>query len=179
MSKHKLFPLCLLALAIAVVPSQLAASPITVGAGWYGFCFGDVGTAITAGCQNAGIGTVGDPVTFTAAGSVEFRITDAFQPGDRFQIVIDGGAPMLTSVPSGASAFTVDPNTAFADPAYSHLAVMLGSGAHTVNVTVAASPFGSGGGYLEVVGSSVPEPAAFGLLGGGLLLLGVLRRRRV
>lgn len=175
------FKLLFLAVVIAVVlvPANLLAGAVSVDAGWYGFCFAGVGNTVTAGCQNVAIGVTGTPVTFTATGEVEFKITDAFQPGDMFQVVIDGGAPMDTSTPSGADASITDPDAAFGNPAYSYLGVLLGSGSHTVDVSVIASPHGSGGAFLEVVSSeATPEPAALSLMGGGLLLLGLLRRRR-
>jgi hypothetical protein len=43
-------------------------------------------------------------------------------------------------------------------------------------VFAAASPHGAGGAYLEVE-TAIPEPSTFALLGGGLLLAGLLRRR--
>jgi hypothetical protein len=176
------FKLWFLAVSISVVlltPATLSAGAISADAGWYGFCFSGVGNTVYVGCKNEGIGVTGNPVTFAATGEVELKITDAFSPGDMFQVVIDGGTPLNTSTPSGGAGFTVDPDAAFADPAFSHIGVLLGSGSHTVDVSVIASPFGAGGAYLEVVSAeATPEPAALSLMGGGLLLLGLLRRRR-
>lgn len=171
----------LIAIAIAsfcLIPS-LSASAVTVNAGWYGFCFGAPGSSITAGCQNdATAGTAGDPVTFTATGSVLFDITDAFEKGDTFNVNINSGAMVFTTptVPIDSSGAVTDPNVAFADPTYSHSSVLLGPGAYSINVTDATSPFGDGGAYLQVVSTTTatPEPnsVAFLLCGSLAILFG-------
>jgi hypothetical protein len=157
--------------------SPAFAGPIAVDAGWYGFCFDGPGSAAYAGCQNRGAGTEGNTFTFTALGPVLFKITDAFYQGDTFLVNIDGAAISFTTptVPSGSGSVS-DPDLAFADPTYSHSWVLLGAGAHSVDVFAAASPHGAGGAYLEVE-TAIPEPSTFALLGGGLLLAGLLRRR--
>lgn len=160
----------------AAIP--LWAGPITVDAGWYGFCFGDPGSPASAGCQNDGVGVTGNPTTFTAAVPVYFKITDAFNTGDSFDVNIDSGAIVFTTPSVAAvSGPVTDPDLAFADPAYSHAIVSLSPGPHTVDVFAHDSPFGGGGAYLEVQ-AVVPEPGTLILLGAGLLATVLLRRRR-
>ena len=180
MKKLHLLTLAAAALSFCLTPS-LSASGIAVDAGWYGFCFSDAGSAISAGCQNdATAGPVGDLVTFTATGPVMFDITDAFQKGDSFDVNINSGAITFTtsSVPVDPSGATTDPNLAFADPTYSSGSVLLGPGSYTVDVTVDSSPYGGGGAYLQVASvSSVPEPSSMFLVGGGLLATFLAKRR--
>ena len=158
---------------------NLSASAVTVDAGWYGFCFGGPGSAITAGCQNdATAGTVGDLVTFTATKPVLFDITDAFEKGDTFHVDINSGAIVFTTpgVPTDSSGSVTDPNVAFADPTYSHSSVLLGPGVYSIDVTAASSPFGSGGAYLQVA-TATPEPSSLALVLCGSLAAVLVRRR--
>jgi len=143
--------------------------PITIDAGWYGFCFGLSGSAATLGCQNQGIGETGNPITFTATTDVLFNITDAYEKGDTFTVDINPGAITFTTdtVPVDASGAVTDPNAAFLDPTYSHGSWLLGPGSYTVDIYAAASPFSGGGAYAEVV-TAVPEPTSL------LLLLAVI-----
>ena len=153
------------------------AGPITVGS-WVGFCFAGVGSGATAGCQNDASQTSGNSFTFNLLGSGLLRVVDAFNRGDRFD-VFDGATLLFSTslVPIGSGS-TTDPDTAFADPTYSSGSILLGSGAHSINIRVTASPFGGGGAYLEV-SNAVPEPATLSLLGLGLAGLGFVRRRKM
>ena len=46
--------------ALLAVGGASMANPISVDAGWYGFCFGPgAGQPATNGCQNLGVGTAG------------------------------------------------------------------------------------------------------------------------
>lgn len=165
---------------LALAPS-LFAGPITVDAGWYGFCFeGTVGAPATAGCQNQGVGAEGNTFTFTAIGPVLLQITDAFLYGDRFSVVIDGGAPILTSLFGPGAANTGNPDTAFADADYSKLSLALGAGAHSVDIFVSQT-VGTGAAYVQVItddGSAIPEPGSMLLLGGGLAMIAFRRWRK-
>ena len=139
--------------------SSATASAITIDAGWYGFCFAGVGSSPTAGCQNsATAGVVSDPITFVAVGPVRFKITDAFNAVDQFNVAVDGGGAVASSAPAGGVPGISDPDLAFADARYSHYSVILAPGAHSIHVTMLQSPLATGGAYLEV--ESVPEPAS-------------------
>lgn len=168
--------LCSVLFAVAMVGGPaVQATPLVVDAGWYGFCFGGSGSPATAGCQNdATAGVAGNTMTFAAATDVWLKITDAFQYGDTFSIVVDGAAAVLTSVPGSGTEFT-DPDAAFGAD-YSKIAILLAAGAHTVDIFADASPFGGGGGYVQV--RAVPLPATLALLGLGLVALGWSRRKR-
>jgi hypothetical protein len=176
------FPVrALAALAIATMftlatPQSTSAGPIIVGGGWVGFCFGAPGSGATSGCQNEASQTSGNDFLFTALGDVLFRITDAFQQGDTFQ-VFDFGVLILTSsaIPNTGIDFGVtDPDAAFADARYSHGSIILGAGAHDITVFNLQGCCGGGGAYLNV---QVPEPGTLTLLGGALVAFGLARRR--
>lgn len=170
---------CIMA-TVAAWPSRASAGPIVVDAGWYGFCFGGVGSAATAGCQNEGIATTGNSFTFVTATSVELKVTDAFQHGDQFDVFVNAVLAFTTSlVAVNIVSTTGNPDLAFADPTYSSGSIILGPGAYSVDVFTAASPFGGGGAYLEVQqAQAVPEPASLLLFGSGLAALRYRRRRQ-
>jgi len=152
------------------------AGPITVDGGWYGFCFSGVGSGATAGCQNSGVGVSGNSTTFTALGNVRFNVTDAFNFGDQFEVIVNGTSYFTSAVASAAGS-QGNPDIAFADPAYSHASILLGAGVYTVDIFTTVSPFGGGGAYLQAV-SAVPEPVTLSIFGAGLLGAAAMRRRK-
>ncbi|MEO8299596.1 MAG: PEP-CTERM sorting domain-containing protein [Burkholderiales bacterium] len=162
-------------MAGAAVSLNAHATAISVDGGWYGFCFDGTGSAASAGCQNEGVGVAGNSITFSSAVSVTFRVTDAFNAGDTFQVVIDGTPFFTSGVPTIVASIT-DPDAAFADSTYSRGSWTLAAGAHSVDVFADASPYGGGGAYLSAV-SAVPEPTTAVLLGLGLVALTVKSRR--
>src|SRR5262245_58595475 len=90
--------------------------PITIGAGWYGFCFAGPGSPATPGCQNDGIGITGNLITFTALTNVLFQITDAFDHGDNFDVNINSGTLTFTTPAVAVSLGSItNPDLAFAD----------------------------------------------------------------
>jgi hypothetical protein len=109
---------------------------------------------------------------------VLFRITDAFEYGDTFNVFVDGAMiPFQTpAVPIVPGAVT-NPDLAWLDPGYSKGAILLAPGAHTINVFVRDSPYGGGGAYLRA--DVIPEPTTWALFGGAfaLLVVGRIRKR--
>jgi hypothetical protein len=107
-----------------------------------------------------------------------FRITDAFDYGDSFDVFVDGAViPFQTpSVPSALGG-SADPDLAWLDPGYSKGSILLAPGAHIIDVFARDSPFGGGGAYLRV--DVIPEPGTWALLGTGFafLIVGRIRRR--
>jgi hypothetical protein len=159
----------ILSLAVLLsLPISAYAGPITVDAGWYGFCFGGAGSGATAGCQNsATAGVVGNTITFTALTPVLFKITDAFQAGDTFNAT--GSIVFTTPGVPQTDPKVSDPDLAFASTAYSHYSLLLGAGSYSIDVFAALSPYGGGGAYLEVeTAQAVPEPMTLLLLFAGL-----------
>lgn len=119
---------------------------LTVGGGWTGFEFGEVGS--TAG-----------PFTFTTAGPVVLKVTDAYCAGDRFR-VYDNGQLLGDTSYSWMSLCefpgrTVDPVTAFTSWYYSHGEFSLSAGSHSITIQSLASPFGPGGAFLRADATSV------------------------
>lgn len=155
---------------------------LIVNAGWYGFCFaGAPGSPATAGCQNEGVGVVGNDITLTAVTRIDLNITDAFETGDSFQVYVDGSLALTTpSVPPllcGPIPDCGNPDEAFASPAYSHGTVALGPGSYTVDIYVENSPYPDGAAYVEAI-SAVPEPSSILLLLTVLACIGAAVRLR-
>ncbi|MCW5853876.1 MAG: hypothetical protein KIT87_27660, partial [Anaerolineae bacterium] len=119
---------------------------LTVGGGWTGFEFGDVGT--TAG-----------PIAFTSASPIVLKVTDAYCAGDRFRIYDNG--QLLGDTSSNPLAWcdfpgrTVDPVTAFTSWYYSHGEFALPAGPHSITIQMLAAPFGPGGAFLRADAVSV------------------------
>ena len=123
----------------------------------------------------------GNPVTFTLTTPGVFRITDAFFAGDTFDVYSSNGQLILQTpvVTVGPAPGITNPDLAFANPAYSRGSVALGPGSYQLQVFVRDSPFDSGGAYLSVISSAVPEPAAVsGLMAAAALAIGIGRRQR-
>lgn len=113
---------------------------------------------------------------------VNVRVTDRGASGDAFDIYVDGElrsqTPSVEFFPDPAGLLFL-PDDAWEEPRLSKTTFLLTGGAEyivTIHVREKAEGFGSGGAYLR--GDLVPEPSTYALLGGGLLLLGVIARRR-
>jgi hypothetical protein len=106
------------------------------------------------------------------------KVTDAFQFGDVFDVYVNSVLAFTTGGFDAGGTSTTDPDIAFDGGEYSSGSILLAAGAYTVEILVAASPFGGGGAYIEVESASVPEPGTLALLGIGLLGLGMMRREK-
>jgi hypothetical protein len=107
-----------------------------------------------------------DAAPWTFNGAATLTVTDAFNRGDRFN-VLDNGNPVGTTPAAGSSGTCgSDPNVCLADPLVSHAAFSLGPGAHSITITVAAT-VGAGAGYLRVTATpaipALSQPALAGL----------------
>jgi len=138
-------------------------------------CFDDIaissdGIAPCIDWTNFSFGDVGDVVTFDfdiTAGCPTFKITDAFLSGDEFDVrILDGAtevAAFSTSPDPTVGDSEGDFDIAFDDPRWSSGFVNLDTGSYTAEVTVTASPFGSGGaGWRTDVFLAPPCPVVEG-----------------
>jgi YVTN family beta-propeller protein len=116
------------------------------------------------------------PWTFTAPAGTVLEVTDAFQSGDRFQVLDFGSVLGLTSTPTGNANCGDDPVVCLATPGMSTGTFALSAGNHSVTIIPTAAPSGGGSGYLRA--STVPEPGTWILLGAGLVLLSLRRTSR-
>jgi hypothetical protein len=170
--------MCFVAMLFMIcIITPLHAGPVTVDAGWYGFCFAGDGSPATAGCQNDGIDITGNTITFEAITPVLFKITDAFDYGDTFDVWINLLLSFTTPTVAVGGGSVSNPDLAFADPGYSHGSLLLAAGSYSINILVNYSPWSGGGAYLEVETASVPEPTTMLLLGLGFVGLAGMRRR--
>jgi hypothetical protein len=109
----------------------------------------------TAFNWSGGDGTGADvnPVGLNPAAPVVLSVTDAFCRGDRFTLSDNAttlGTTTAVPVDLTCSDPVSDPAAAFADSTYSHGTFALGSGAHSIDIVVSTSPFGSGTAYYSV-----------------------------
>jgi hypothetical protein len=160
--------------ALLAASTASMADPIGVDAGWYGFCFGGAGSGATNGCQNSGVGSAGNPFTFSLSGPGLLKVTDAFNIGDTFDVFVNSVLAFTTSAP-GAGSFTGDPDVAFASGYYSAGSLLLAAGNYSIDIFANQSPFGGGGSYVEIE-SAIPLPGTLALVGLGLAGLGLRRR---
>ena len=157
------------ALVVVMAAGVAQATVLFPGGGWSAFSFDGVGVPFA------------DSFTFTLTAPTMFNITDAFADGDQFDIVINGVDKGATSTPlADGTSVGADYNAAFASPKFSHGSYTLGPGEYTVTGSPLLSPFGSGGGAVELVAvaSGAPEPAAWAMMLIGLGGVGAAIRAR-
>jgi hypothetical protein len=118
-----------------------AATAITPGDGWHVFSFGAAGSYASQG-----------PFTYASGGITKVTVVDALCFGDEFA-VYDNAAPIgstnVVANEAGCSGVT-DPDAALADSRYSHGVFFLPAGAHSIDIQVTDSPFGSGDAFIRV-----------------------------
>ncbi len=155
------------ALALGTASTANASIVLTPGSGWQTFSFGGAGSSFS------------DTISFTIAGTSLFKITDAYLDGDQFKISPNGGLfYIFTSVPVNDSTdLGGDFDAAFASPKFSSLSLLLGAGTYTLIGKVLVSPYGGGGGAVEL--TAAPEPAAWALMIAGFGAAGGALRRRI
>jgi hypothetical protein len=100
------------------------------------------------------------PWTFSAPPGLitTITVTDAFESGDRFQ-VLDFASPIADTSPAIPEAFFCgsDPAVCLLSPEMSSAVIEVDPGPHSITILPLASTFGAGSAYLRV--DVVPEPA--------------------
>jgi len=166
---------CLLGLSFLLIFAwSVPASAGIIGLNaWYEFGFDPNHAPLVAGCQPAdptgvpcptGINSTfldSSPWTFVTVSPVRVTVTDAFLPGDFFDIFDFGAAVGSTpSVLFGGASCGLDPSVCLVDPAISHATFLLASGAHSLTIDVHPAQI-LGEGFFRL--DAVPEPCTFSL----------------
>lgn len=129
------------------LPAIMSGDPVSAATGsacvpertykWRSFTFTGVGTVALKSTRNFG------------ANGGFLDVTDAYLTGDIFTISENGTVCGDTSPAAnlGSGVWTNDPDVAFADSRWSSGRFWFPPGVHTITITVAASPWGSGGAF--------------------------------
>jgi hypothetical protein len=163
---------------------------------WLRFKFLESGSYATGGCTaetgcepmvetNYVYVELGDsPWEIRLDGAALFRITDAFMKGDTYAVYDNGVEKPILETP-GVAEFSMflpgfdNPEFCYEDPSFSHGAIVLAPGEHSLTIQVLYSPFGYGDAYFRIDRIvAAPEPLSIMLLGSGLLGLVAIRRSR-
>jgi hypothetical protein len=129
--------LAVVGVTFGIAVGAASATAGVVGGGWQAFTFGPEGVPAPE-----------SPFTFTAATAVAVTVTDAFCQGDGFTIS-DGSNTLGTTGAVSAwpectiavPGWTGNPDTAFADPTFSHGVFVVGAGSHSIGVVASTSPY--------------------------------------
>ena len=187
------------ALVFAAMPSF--GSVILTDGRWYNFKT-ELGVDFGAGTSyayNHSSSSSGDvyynpntpPWTFTATGGgVNFTVLDGGELGDRYNVWDNGTLIGATSaIPAGNVPGSYGcgggPTACFADPLMSKGTFFLAPGNHSIQISILSTPYPNSTlswfratQLSPTAPSAVPEPSTFALVGGGLIGLGLLRRRQ-
>jgi hypothetical protein len=149
--------------------------PITDGGGWNEFFFLAPGSNL----QTLGGATI--DFTFTLTHPDVLRITDGFQGGDQFDLMINSvdkgptSASVLGFAGTAGSCWTCAYYNPTYGDAYTHGAYVLGPGSYVVTGIALQSPQFDGAGALAL--GAIPEPATWAMMLAGFLGLGAVMRR--
>lgn len=162
------------ALALILAIPTAHAIPITADSGW----ISDEADALFANSTNSS-------VTFTVSAPTYFTITDAFQVGDNYQVLLSGTFTVVLQTATGTlptfwtPGFDV-PDFAYADADYSKGQILLAPGSYSWDlIDVASIAYPAGFYYrLDTQREPIAEPVTLTLIGSALLGLGLVRRRR-
>jgi hypothetical protein len=170
MMKTRLSAVAASLLFASALAAPASAVTLVQDSGWQYMSFGGVGSQINPSFE------------FTVVGNATLKITDAFLSGDQFEVFLNGLSKGLTSTPiNDGSTASFDYDGAFASSSFSHGSYVLTSGNYVLTAAVTLSPYGGGGGAVELISSgAVPEPATWAMMIGGMGVVGgAMRRRRV
>jgi hypothetical protein len=176
-------------IAIALLICSASAFAGTVDYTTTGEFLSDSGTSVTLGDATIKFeGTVGSVSTPTFSSLGTFVVTGNVGAtfSDSFTLTIDQTVPSVGNQTSSTTiAGTITGNSSTILLTFVPSAVTIGSGASTATYTFSPDVYGlnnpsvnSGDTTIEAYITSSPEPASIGLLGGSLLGLGFMIRRR-
>ncbi len=135
---------------------------------------GPIDSIGTPGCDNSGCISAFDPIweiSVARSSLVDIAATDGFEPGDEFELVLDGSVLAWTS--------TFIDGSGYFHGEYAGLFLAMGTHTFSLNMTALASGFEAGGAWMNFGPvSPVPIPAALPLFGSALGVLGWFGWRR-